>query len=325
METLAREALRQYGLDGTALTFLRHNENAVYRVEDAQGGAYVLRLHVNNPNLSAQATPRRLDWLEGEMAFLQGLGASEKVSVQTPVCTSSGALVAVLPEAGFATLLTWIPGAPLDPKAENAPDLARAAGALAARLHAVALRTPSLNTLSRPRYGEDRMRQVGQALQAGVDEGLFSQEAHRTLREMCEAVGACMEAALRTPGAHGLIHADLGLGNLLVHEGRVSPIDFGLCGHGPLLFDVGGLMGAFNDPALRRNALEGYARLRLLEDGDMRGIEAGFLAGILLFMAMHHGNPHVREWFGRRLPIVIREHMIPFLARQAFLPQLLEE
>ncbi len=37
--------LSSYGIDQPVLTFLRHNENRTYRVDDAIGNSYLLRIH----------------------------------------------------------------------------------------------------------------------------------------------------------------------------------------------------------------------------------------------------------------------------------------
>lgn len=329
METLvlAQEALGMYGMSGASLHFLRHNENAVYRVEDTDGKRYVLRLHISAPNLAFDASPRREDWLHAEMAFVQALAAGPGIVVQTPAQTRDGRLVATLADhAVLATMLSWLPGEPLDPRSPNAPAQAGAVGRLAASLHAFALANPWLNTLARPRYDAARMREVAERIRPGEDDGLFSPAACRTLADACDAVGACFAQAFSDPGKFGLIHADLGLGNLLVRpDGMVSPIDFGLCGHAPLLFDIGGLMGTYNDPALRRAALDGYRQDRPQQVEDARLMEAGFLASIFLFMAMHLRNDHVRAWFSGRLPVVLAEHVEPFLRGDAFLPELLRD
>lgn len=319
---LAEDALRAYGLRPAAVTLLRHNENAVFKIETPDGAPYILRLHKPAPGL---AVTHRPDWLESEMIFINALYHDSAIQVQKPIPALDGQWVVNLAEAqGYATLLSWLPGETFNPSGEHAVTHAYRAGELAAAMHAFILSWPESSHLPRPAYDARRMEEVSKTLREGVDMGLFDGSACETLQEGARQIGLEMDKENAHDGWHGLIHADLGLGNMIVHNDTVSPIDFGLCGHSPLLFDVGGLMGAFNQAALRRAALEGYEKHRPLAPYQYRAVEAFFLTGVYFFMDMHRGNLYVREWFSRRLPHVISDYVEPFLQGRPFLPALLE-
>jgi len=322
----AASVLAQYGLDGAPLAFLRHNENAVYRVGAPEGSAYVLRLHLPGPGLCAGALSHRREWLESELAFLHALHERGGVAVQRPVPARDGSLLTPIPGGGgYASLLSWLPGAAFDQKAGNSREHARAAGALAATLHGFVLSWPESEALPRPSYDAARVESAARALEDGPSLGLYSDSLLRELKEAAALIAAETDRLNRAPGAHGLIHADLGLGNLIVHGETVSPIDFGLCGHGPFLLDLGGLMGTFDLPPLRQAALDGYAELRPLRADGLRSVEAFFLLSVLLFMALHLRNGRVRAWFGRRLPVFVRDYVHPFAQGDPFLHTLLRE
>lgn len=323
IQGMALAALGMYGLEDAAATLIRHNENAVFRVEDAWGGAYVLRLHRTAAGIraddAAQAVPARA----AELRFLRLL-AEDGLPVQRPVAMADGGDVAVLPGgAGCATLLRWAPGVPLREDDPDAEALAGAVGRLVARMHDFVVAHPETAALDRPAYDVARVERAMRAIQPGVAEGMFSGEMYADLLCGAEAICDAIRVAQAAPGQYGLIHADLGLGNLIVDGRTITPIDFSLCGHAPLLFDLGGLMGTFGRPALRRAALEGYAALRPLDETDFRATEAYFVLSICCFMAMHLRNPHVRGWFGRRLPDVIVEYVRPLARGEAFLDRLL--
>lgn len=325
LDAMAREALRGYGVPDADIMFLRHNENAVYRVDMPDGRRYSLRLHVPAEALNKQSLMQRREWIEGEMQFIQALNLESEVKVQSPLVTRDGDLVCRLANEELATILSWLPGDTFNPKAEDAEACARKVGEMTAQMHAFVSAHPELDGLSRPSYDGKRMDSTAQALEPGVAMGLYGQDTYCTLSDCCMAISVMMDDAMRTNGAHGLTHSDLGLGNLIVHGGEVSPIDFSLCGYAPFLFDVGGLMGTFDAPVLRRAVLAGYVSQRPLEAPDYRTIEGCFLTGILLFMALHLRNPHVREWFSRRLPVVVATYVEPFLCGVPFLHLLLNE
>lgn len=321
LDALTRRALVAFGLGGASFTFLRHNENAVYRVE-AGGVAYVLRLHIAAPGMDLSSSARTAEYLRGELEFIETLYRGG-LPVQQPVRTADGALLAILAGDTQASLLRWLPGAPLDQRADDAETLAYGAGELAASLHNFVLQHPETAAIPRPAYDGQRVLQAVETIADGVALGLLDEAMLALLRRGGQDIAAITDRANDTPGAHGLIHADLGLGNLIVHEGSVSIIDFGLCGHGPLLMDVGGMLGAFDLPKLRRAMLAGYRALRPAQAGDDRAIEAHFLIGVYLFMAMHLRSP-LNEWFGRRLPKFAADYVKPFVAGEPFLYKLLE-
>ena len=321
---LALTALGEYGREGATLTLLRHNENAVYRVEGLGGAIFVLRLPTPAPGLSAGQLMHQRDWLESELRWLEALDRGSDIGVQRPMRTEKGALLAEVSEGTLASLLQWLPGEPLNQRDENAAELAQRAGELAARLHNFVLDWPEGSLLPRPAYDGARIAAAMDRLRRGVALGLFGEDSCRVLNEGAERIAMLTDRENRTPAAHGLIHGDLGLGNLIVCGGKVSPIDFGLCGHGPLLMDVGGMLGAFDFPALRRAMLTGYRSLRPIPPAQEPVVEAFFLASIYFFMALHLENPPIREWFGRRLPIILREYIDPFRRGEGFLQSLLE-
>lgn len=324
MIALAQHALGQYGLRGAALHFVRHNENAIFRVQAPTGEAYVLRLHIHDASLSEDALMHRPRWLKSEMRFIQLLSQDGGLGVQRPLLTLEGTLLATLPDRqGYASMLSWVSGEPLNPADARLEARAYTVGELTARLHSFVLAHPETSRLVRPRYDARRVGKAVEKLHAGVVMGLFSHSTYVALQEGAVRICALMERELRRVGAHGLVHSDLGLSNLIADGNRVYPIDFGLCGHGPLLFDLGGLMGAFDEPAQRQAVLEGYTAHRPLAQADGAGIEAFFLASVYFFMAMHLGDPRVWEWFDRRLPVIVQAYLCPFTKGEPFLPGLL--
>jgi Ser/Thr protein kinase RdoA (MazF antagonist) len=66
---IAKDSLLKYGIENASLTLLRHNENAVWKVDVSEGLFYILRFHIPANGL---ALIHRADWLESEMMFLNG-------------------------------------------------------------------------------------------------------------------------------------------------------------------------------------------------------------------------------------------------------------
>lgn len=319
---VAKDALLQYGIVNPSLTLLRHNENAVWKVELSEGLCYVLRIHIPANGL---ALIHRAEWLEGEMIFLSELSKNSDINVQRPIRTKDGRYVINLPSnGGFATLLSWLPGVIFNQLENTAIHNAFLVGELVAKMHNYVLKWTYGYNLPRPTYDSKRVMKVINLLKEGIDMRLFTNDMYIELYEGAMCICNKMEQENLREGWHGLIHGDLGLGNIIIHEGIVSPIDFGLCGHGPFLFDLGGLMGTFDYPQLRKAVIDGYSKHRTLNQNDYHSIEAFFIASIYFFMSMHLHNIKVHEWFGRRLPLVISDYVRPFINGTGFLHKLTE-
>lgn len=317
---IVKDTLLRYGIENASLTLLRHNENAVWKVEASEGLYYVLRIHIPAKGLDLI---HRDEWLESEMMFLSQLSENSDINVQQPIRTKDGLYVTRLPlNGGFATLLSWLPGTTFNQLEDTAIHNAFLVGELVAKMHEYVLKWANSCILPRPTYDSQRVMNAVKSLEEGIGMGLFTNDMYTKLLEGAMCICNIMEQENSREGWHGLIHSDLGLGNIIIHDGIVSPIDFGLCGHGPFLFDLGGLMGTFDHTQLRKAVIDGYSKHRPLNQNDFRSIEAFFIASIYFFMSMHLHNIRIHEWFGRRLPLVISEYVRPLIKGTGFLHKL---
>lgn len=322
MEPIAKDTLLKYGIENASLTLIRHNENQVWKVELSEGLSYVLRIHTPAKGLSLI---HRAEWLESEMIFLNNLSENSDINVQKPIRTKDGEYVIELPlNEGFATLLSWLPGVTFNQLENTAIHNAFLVGELVAKMHEYVLKWPNSFKLPRPSYDSERVKDAVISIKEGIVMGLFTKEMYVELYEGAMCICNKMDQENSREGWHGLIHSDLGLGNIIINEGTVSPIDFGLCGHGPFLFDIGGLMGTFDHNHLRKAVIDGYSKHRPLNQKDYHSIEAFFIASIYFFMSMHLHNIKIHEWFGRRLPLVISDYVRPFINGTQFLHKLIE-
>ena len=74
------------------------------------------------------------------------------------------------------------------------------------------------------------------------------------------------------PERFGLIHADMRLANLLIHNGEIRLIDFDDCGFGHLLYDFAAGVSFIEDspqmPELKSAWTEGYQKIRQMSQSD---------------------------------------------------------
>jgi len=91
------------------------------------------------------------------------------------------------------------------------------------------------------------------------------------------------------PDRFGLIHADLRLANLLLHDGDVSVIDFDDCGYGWYMYDLGSALSFVEHkeyvPALISAWVKGYGRVRPLSDAERSMIPTFVMLRRILLVA----------------------------------------
>lgn len=295
-------ALAAYGLDGARAELIRHNENLTYCINDT----FLLRIHTPAPGIHAPCT---IEDRRGELAFLAHL-RSRGMTVQEPVPTQSGDMVALLPDGTAATLLRWLPGQVL-PGKDYTEDLCRQVGEMAARLHQASqgFAYPGLRA-----YDETDARDKADLLAAMVQRYHLGDEHAAILRAACNAVGHCFAAS---EDATIAIHDDLAPSNILLTSGGLVPIDFSLFGMGRPMTDTGMLLAGFNSTEQRSAIIRGYqAAGGILRH---RELEAGFIHGLLGALVFHADTWPKEPWFPARLLRWEKEMLSPFAQGKSIL------
>ena len=237
-------------------TLFMQRENTVFRV-DTTSGPHALRLH--RPGYHSPAT------LQSELDLMAML-AGQGMRVPTPAPSAKGALLVPIADR-YASLLSWLPGAPMSrsghPLTLTGPARAalyQAIGAQMARLHALTDRWTPPPGFTRPRWDRDGL--IGDTPTWGR---FWDHSATTALRDLARAT---LDTA--PPQDIGLIHADLVNENVLLDGPHVHFIDFDDSGIGYRLFDLATTLYAAADepdfPTLQAALLSGYSQHRTLPD-----------------------------------------------------------
>ncbi|WP_246059329.1 phosphotransferase enzyme family protein [Paenibacillus lautus] len=107
-----QKILNEYGIRKPEITFIRHNENRTYKVEDHDGSTYLLRIHqpVKDGMAGQQHT---YDGLLGELQMLEHLSGRDHLLVQRPLRNREGKLITIIEHEGKrwnSSMLTWLEG-----------------------------------------------------------------------------------------------------------------------------------------------------------------------------------------------------------------------
>ena len=276
LRALATVALTRWGVGDCEPEIVKYRENAVFRVQAADGQGAVLRVHRHGYHSDAA--------LRSELAWLEALHA-DGIPVPAVIPSAAGAPFEIVQAAGVpeprqVDMLTWIPGIPigtmeegLNPAIADVHAVFAGVGRLCARLHNQTGVWPQPQGFVR--HAWDREGLVGpeplwgrfwEAAVLGVEEHRLIERARARVHEDLTAYG-------RPPRRYGLIHADLNLDNMLFDGERVILLDFDDCGFGWHLFDLSTIWTLFHGSdlaeAMRAGVVEGYRRERDLPDEEL--------------------------------------------------------
>jgi Ser/Thr protein kinase RdoA (MazF antagonist) len=297
-DAVAAAVERRHALGGPVRCRLLHpGMNDSYLVE-APAGRFVARLY----------GPRRTaDEIAYELDLLLHL-ARRGVEVSVPVATAAGPLLHALPAPEGArplVLFTHADGRPLSWRDRGE---SRAAGRLAARVHAAA----DDFSPPRPRAPLDLDALLGGPLGAMLPFFAERREARREVVRLASRLRARAEEV--APALDwGVCHGDLGATNVHVAaRGGLTLFDFDLCGSGWRAWDLVGAWAAAlheGDGVIWDAFVRGYREARGLSAADVSAVPLFHAIGRVWSLGMRARNaPYRGSWpfEGRHLDAQLR-------------------
>lgn len=273
LEQLARVALKHYVLpQDVRVELLNLSENAMFRLQDSAGRAYVLRVHRAGYH-SPQA-------IASELAWARALREDQVVITPTAIAGTDGQFIQQVSHPGLTAprnvvLFHWEPGtepAITDDLTAHVATL----GATAARMHQHARRWQRPPHFTRHVWdfatslGEDRPHWGRWRDAIGL-----TPDGTRLFERTVSIIGRRLADYGKGPDRFGLIHADLRLANLLIDGDTVKVIDFDDCGFGWYMYDAATVISFYEHDAQAPDLIEswkaGYRSVAPIarEDEDM--------------------------------------------------------
>lgn len=287
LEAVARAALPRFAFgQAAALHLVHHRENAVFRVDDADGSRWALRVH--------RRAYRTTDQIRSELAWMEALAAA---GVRTPAVRAGvdGAGVQTVrttnaPEPRDVTVLGWIDGRPLDEdRSTGAYRLVGRTSALVQE-HGRAWTPPAW--FRRPTWHADALMGPTALWGDYADLAALGSEQRALMHRAAALVRRRLDAFGRDPDRFGLTHGDLMPDNILLASGVPVVIDFDDGGYGWYLYDLATLLavevGGDDYARIRAAWLDGYRTVRALPDAHLPAIETLVMARLLLGLGWMH-------------------------------------
>lgn len=295
MEKLALEALEKYDIYQPILTFIRHNENITYMVE-SEDKKYVLRIRkpvdgftcdIFKPELSVK------ELMENEMIIIDYARRNTELALQKPIHNRDGEFVSCLLNGYPACLLEWIEGNTMNEK-NITQEQALAFGRMAGQLHKVLQELD--NQIKRFSYTQKLIQPMKEQLDEAMLKRQICRNAAGIMKEALNIIHYRMGELDSLPNMAGLLHADLGLSNIIVNEKGLIPIDFSLSGYGYYFMEVAMMMSQMKDKELRGYIKQGYEQISDREV-PVAYIDAFFALSVLLYVCCQHNKVWQEDWF----------------------------
>ncbi len=296
--SLARRALDYWALPADAtLRLINKAENLTYLVE-TEGVKAVLRLH--RPGYHSREA------IESELAWAADLNRTGGVSAPIPLTGRDGRAVQKV-DGVHLVLFHFIEGTHPD---EN-DDLIvpfRMLGRIAAKTHRHSIDWTRPAAFTRLVWDADAVfgptpiwANWRDGPNVGRAEAAVLTRAEVTIKARLAAYG-------KGAACYGLIHADMRLANILLHQGQPRIIDFDDCGFGWFIYDFAAAVSFIEIhpqiPALKASWLAGYREVRALPAADEAEIDTMVMLRRLALLG----------WIGSRIEATEPQALAPHFA-----------
>jgi Ser/Thr protein kinase RdoA (MazF antagonist) len=226
-DKIAKEVIKSYSIKSKLIEFIGQNFTAVYKViGENENDKYCLRLHISKDDKKDDKKS-----VSSELEWISAIAADTNVTVPVPYKNLYDEYVTEIDNIS-CSLTKWLDG-------ENKLDeeTSKLLIEVMAKLHKHASNWTIPAGFKRPSFDVNNVTNVFMPLD-NLKSDLVSSDSIRILKEAAQRAISIINSVEKKQATWGLIHNDLQPQNLLFHEGKICPIDFGACGFGFFLSDI---------------------------------------------------------------------------------------
>lgn len=313
-QDIALEALACYSITYPSIVHMGQNANSIYKVTDEDRNCYSLRIHLSR-NASMERFWSDEKVIYSEMLWLESLTNDTDLVLPSPIKNNTGEYVTKIGDMN-CTLVKWVDGEqkPFVPTVTDAEYIGELIGKL--HRHSSSFKIPS--SFTRPSFDDSRILLVLEKLNQLAKLGKLNKNDIETLQLAGECAILMMNNIEKTHGYWGLIHADLIPSNIVFYEQEARAIDFGACGFGYYLFDLGWTF-SYIHPAFRSQLLKSYTRYFDLPHNYVQLLEGFFVAAQLETMNFWLGLPEAIEWLPGHISKLASREFKLYVNKEEFL------
>ncbi len=263
MNPLLKEVIANYPIQNPQIKLIRHNENETYRLIDLfESKQYLLRIHKPTTDFSLKIFGVKIHSiasLQSEMQILNAIHEHTEIPVQIPVPNNNDELVTVLSDGSPATLLSWLDGNTIE-GTELTSDILFKIGEMIGLFHRFSKAWSESSNLDHYSYDRSLLSIVMAEIQNGVKPNSISIEQFQIIENVVNEIGNRMNELDSQSNSWGIVHSDLSKSNLIIHNRKISPIDFSLCGYSYYYMDLGSVFSHFNVQEQQNRILNGVIK-----------------------------------------------------------------
>ncbi|MFC3746555.1 phosphotransferase enzyme family protein [Paenibacillus sp. GCM10012306] len=310
----AASALQQYKIQVDSVQLVGQSANLIYKVTDIHKNNYSLRFHQSN-----SATMENI-WsdtavIASEMVWLEALAEGTDIITPKPYRNKQGQFITNV-NGVSCTLISWVEGEqkPFVPTVEDA----ELVGDMIGKLHKQSAAWDVPASFTRPSFDQNRISQALEKIKALAANGTLDPADSAVLIEAGNKAILMNDCLDRNRDSWGVIHADLIPSNFIFNNGEACPIDFGACGFGYFLGDLGWAF-SYIHPAFRQSMIAAYAQHFPLPQDHITLLEGFFVATQLETMNFWLGLPDVMEWLPDHIGKLAQREFRHYIREESFL------
>lgn len=302
LSELATQSLSLWDLPaGASCRLINVSENATYLVEAANDFKAVLRVHRENYHTR--------NAISCELAWMEDLGQNGGVITPGTLVGKNGEIIQEssidsLPNSRFLVLFEFIEGVEPD-ESQDLVGPFEELGEIAARTHVHSLTWQRPENFERLTWNCDTVFGASPTWGNWRNAPRMTPKKQAVMQKLEDTVVQRLNRFGNSPEKYGLIHADMRLANLLVHEGSTRLIDFDDCGIGWFLYDFAAGISFMEDnpqiPALKQAWVKGYRKVRDLNEAEEQEMDTFIMLRRLALCA----------WMGTHTEVDIVQEMSP--------------
>ena len=310
---IANEALRYYPIEAKSIEFLGQSGNTVYKVTDSSSHTYCLRLNMAKNNaLDSKWTSKSA--IHSEMQWVNALSIESDLAVPTPYKNTNGELITDV-DGVLCTLVKWLEGEhkPYVQSIEDAGHI----GEMIAKLHKQSSNWRIPSDFSRPSFDSTCIISVLQKLDKATAFG-FKKGSLDVYKKAAQKVITLLDSLEKNRQTWGVIHCDLIPPNFLFYNQEVRPIDFGACGFGFYLWDIG-ILFSFTPLQFRDAVFKSYSKYFKLPGNYVELTEAFFVGAKLEVLNFFLELPDAVEWLPKEMDKLSSREFLHYVNNENFL------
>lgn len=259
---IALNAIEQYSYNSAELKFLKHLENTTFKLSTEQGN-FLLRVYCGLQNTVQD--------IESEAKIIEYLISYNDSFYQKPIYNNSNRFVSVGEAGGISkpvSILSWI-DSPVVGNNVNYLSLFEKLGKLLAHIHNKLAKWQKPINFKRPIFDAEHLIGNNGAFRYAYSAyKYFDRETISLFESVYQRLIDFEAVAGKEANIFGIIHGDLHLNNVILHQNSLIPIDFDDSGYGYYIYDLAVILTNYSHMTeysqIEANLLQGYRSIREL-------------------------------------------------------------